>query len=725
MTTLSHDSGRSPIAEQAIMRATLVVTAAMTVAGGVAVSPTSAAAQFPPAPPPPAEMRPLQLPPFEEFELGNGLQVVLVPSQKLPLVSIAVTMPGGSAYDPPGKEGLADVMSDVLVKGTTTRSAEQIAATIERVGASLGASADEDFFTFSTAVLKEHVDLAMELMNDVLLNATFPAEEVDLTLTRLKSAIRAQEAQPGFLAARFFGAALYGERHPYGRTATSTSLSAIGRDDLVSFFQTQLRPRGSILVLAGDLTPSEARQLARRYFGPWNGVAAARENIPAARPRATEITLVNRPGSAQSNILVGNLTMRPGDRDYYAAVVANRVLGGGSASRLFQILREEKGWTYGAYSSQNRPAGMGRFQAQAEVRTEVTDSALTEMLHQLRRMRSEMVTDSELVAAKGFLLGSFPLQIQTPQQIASQVRSVKLLRLGDDYLPNYRNRLAAIDAAAIQSVAQRLIKPDSSVIVVVGDGQAVYDKLAAIAPVQIVDKDGNPLTAADLAPPANAVAFDLSQLRAGTDSFTMLVQGNPFGSLTHSYEMGTSTDGRATLTVSTSLALGPMGQQNSTLVLDAETLAPVSYQASGAMQGIQSNTDVQYAGDQVRGNTAFPDPQTRQLKEVTIDRTLEPNTLNSDLFQVVGGAFPLDAGASLTLSTYDPSQDELGSTTLSVEDGGSVTVGAGTFDTWKVTAEGGPAVLEYWISKDSPRHLVQFAIVGQPVTFELATSEWH
>ena len=297
-----------------------------------------------------------------------------------------------------GKAGLAGIVAELVLKGTASRSAEDIAAQIEGVGSSLNAGAGGDFLNLSTTVLKEHTDLAFELMGDVILNSTFPESEVQLFKTRTLSGLRAAEAQPAFLAGKFFDEALYGD-HPYGRTATSASVAGIDRADVVEYATARLRPRGSILVLAGDISLDQARELGERHFGAWTGSVSDDRPTEVPAARATEIILVNRPGSAQSNILVGNLTMRPGDTDYYSAVVANRVFGGGADARLFMILREEKGWTYGAYSNHSRPQGVGRFRSNTEVRTEVTDSALVELLHQIRRIRTEPVPDSNPLKA--------------------------------------------------------------------------------------------------------------------------------------------------------------------------------------------------------------------------------------------------------------------------------------------------------------------------------------
>lgn len=672
------------------------------------------AAQFPTRPPPPTELRAMQLPPFDEATLPNGLQIVVVENHRLPLVSISLTMLGGASHDPAGKEGLASLTSDLLLRGTTTRSADDIAAEIESVGARLNTGAGSDFFTLSTTVLKEHLDLAFDLIGDVLLRTTFPEEEVDLTRTRTLSGLRAQEAQPAFLAAKYFDAAVYGE-HPYGRTATSTSVGSITREDVVGYAADRLRPGGAVLVVSGDISMAEARDMAGRYFEGWSGTAAENRsvNVPDAKP--TGILLVNRPGSAQSNILVGNLTMRPGDADYYATVVANKIFGGGADSRLFLILREQNGWTYGAYSNHSRPEGVGRFQASTEARAEVTDSALAEILHQMRRLRTELVPAEELAGAKGFLVGSFPLSIQTPQQIAGRVRTVRLLGLGDDYLRTYRERLAAVDADGVMSVARRRVRPDSAVIVVVGDGAKIYDGLSAIASVRIIDAGGNPMTPSDLLATPESIVFDPSQLVVGRDSFAIIVQGNLFGALTRTIERSMQDD-RPVFLVKSEIQMGAMGGQSAEYVLDAASLDPITYEQSANQMGRTVQVQLTYGeGGRVTGSVSGAD-------EASIDTVFGTPVYDLDMLSTIVPTMALADGASFTLAIFQPTTQTFSQETVSVTDGGMVTVPAGEFDTWQVNVSGQLAWI-FMVSKADPRRVVKMEIAGQPLSFELAATE--
>jgi len=284
------------------------------------------------------------------------------------------------------------------------------------------------------------------------------------------------------------------------------------------------------------------RALTAQHFAGWTGYPAAAPAFGAPPSRARpDIVLVHRPGSVQSNIVVGNLTAGPGDPQVYAAMVANKVLGGGSDARLFDILREKKGWTYGAYSSLARPRGTGHFSATAEVRTEVTDSALVELMAQLRRLGSESVPATELENAKGALVGVFPLTVETAQQVAERVAFVKTRGLPADYLQTYRTRLGGVTAPTLQQAARRWVRPEQSLVVVVGDGQKVYEKLRAIGTVRIVTPQGDAMTPADLTPRATALALDVSRLAARRDSFVVRVQGNPLGASV--YELAREGDG--------------------------------------------------------------------------------------------------------------------------------------------------------------------------------------
>jgi zinc protease len=674
---------------------------------------TPAGAQYPTDPPAPAALAPLRFPPFGNARLANGLEIVLVENHRLPIVSVQLSIPTGAVHDPQGQRGLAEITAELLTKGTASRTADQLAAEIEGAGGSLTATSGEDFFTISSTVLADRAELAFTLIGDVLLNSTFPESELELARRRFLSALQVERSQPEALADRFFARAIYGA-HPYGSRNTEESVKAITPASVKQFAATNLKPGGSLLVVAGDIPLSRVQALAERNLGSWRGQVPARSYGQPPLPRATEILLVHRPGSEQANIMYGNLGLRPGAAEYYSVTVANKVLGGGADSRLFLILREQKGWTYGSYSSVSRPFDVGTFEATAEVRTAVTDSALTELLAQLRRVRTETVPDSELAAAKGFLTGVFPLSIETPQQIAGQVGTQKRLRLGDDYLQRYRERVSAVSAAQARQAAARLIRPDSAVIVVVGDGAQLYDKLTAIAPVKIVDVDGNALTKDDLTPTASDVNLDLAQIVARRDSFAFMVQGNNMGTQVSEIAM----EGDAFVFVER-VNIPMMGSGQETRVRMAPgTLALVSLEQTMRAAGQVAETRLTTVEGRLRGQ-AQSLGQGGKIDTVVVDTILAAGVFEMNQVQTVLPALSLAEGATLNLPVFDASKGAIKQVTFKVEGLEDVTVPAGTFPSFKVSMSGAdfPAVL--YVARDTPRRVVKIEVVGQPVTIEL------
>jgi zinc protease len=672
-----------------------------------------ATAQVPTEPPPAMPLAPPRFPPFREARLKNGLELVLVENHQLPIVSIRLSIPTGAVQDPAGQRGLADFVAELLTKGTSSRSAEQIAAEIEGAGGSLSADAGDDFLTISATVLADRTDLAFALLGEVLRDATYPDAELELARRRSLSALQFEKSQPEAIADRQFARAIY-RAHPYGSRPTEATLRAITRESVQRFAAEQLKPGGSLLVVAGDIDLDGVRKLAERHLGSWRGRVPARTYGEPPVPRATEILLVHRPGSEQSNIVYGNLGLRPGARDYYAATVANKVLGGGADARLFLILREQKGWTYGAYSRLERPYDVGTFQATAEVRTAVTDSALTELLAQIRRIRAETIPDSELAAAKGYLAGVFPLTIETPQQIAGQVALEKRLHLGDDYLERYRDRIDAVSATDARRAIAGIVRPDSAVIVVVGDGSKIYDKLTPIAPVRIVDVDGHPLSPDDLATAPEALSFDLEQLRARTDSFQVVIQGTPMGSQVS--ELREEADGLVYLERTAIPLIGLT--QETRVVMDPTSLAARSVDQNGRAAGQPAETHVTFAEGRVRGRAQTPG-MGGQPKVTEVDTTVAAGTLDVNQLQAVVPALPLAEGASFTAMVFNSADASIKPFTVAVESVEDVTVPAGTFSVFRVSLAGGSAPATLYVTRETPRRVVKLEIVGQPILFEL------
>jgi zinc protease len=688
------------------VRAVRGLAALLLVAGTLA-----AQEPFPTRAPAPARLRPVLFPAFREVALPNGMTLLLVENHEQPTLAISLSFRAGSAYDPAGKEGVAALVAELLTKGTPTRTADQIAAEIEGVGGSIGASAGDDFFTVSTDVLSDHADLAFNLLGDVTRRATYPADELELARTRFLSSLEVELSQAGNVAARAFQKEIYG-RNPYGRNTSVAAYRAITREDVVAFAGRRLRAGGSLLVVSGDITLPQARALATQAFGTWRGAAAPTSAFPAApTKRGTDILLVNRPGSVQSNIVIGNTTFTPTDSGYYAARIATHVLGGGSDSRLFMILREQKSWTYGAYAALRRNRGMGYWQATFEGRTEVTDSALAELLHQIDRVRTETFPDSELVAAKGFLVGSFPLTIETPRQIAQVVTNARLLGLGPDYIQRYRDRLTAVSGPRARAAAQRVYKRDALTIVVVGDAKAVYDRLKAIAPVRLVDVEGKAMDPAELNPTGGPVTFDRSQIVARSDSFQALVQGNVFGG----QSAKAVVDGDS-IVYSESTVIGPF-QQQSTVVLNRD-LSMRRTDQTGLVQGQRTEIHLVYAGGRVKGTSQSPLPGAAP-KTITVDTTVADGTIDDNALAVLLPALPLAQGQTFNLNVFSSGEGTTKVVSVKVTAIESVVVPAGTFPAYRLELSGMQLPIVMHVTQQAPRRIVRVAPTGAPLVFEL------
>jgi zinc protease len=663
----------------------------------------------------------VRFPPFVTARLPNGMDLIVVEQHKQPVVTVSLALPGGNSYEPADKVGLADFVAELLTKGTESRTADQISAQVEGAGGNVGAGADNDFLRVSFSALAENLPLALNVIADVVQHSTFPATEVELIRTRMLSTLQVELSQPASIADRIFRREVYGG-HPYGRSATPATLRAITREDVVQFFTQRVKPTGALLVVAGDVNAARVRQLAGEAFASWTGTPAAAAAPPAIPAHgATEIVLVHKPGAVQSNILAGFPFITPRDPAVYPLTIANKILGGGTDSRLFLILREQHGWTYGSYSYFSRPRGTGSFTASAEVRTVVTDSAVTEMLRQLNRIRTEVPADSEIAAAKNFLAGSFPLTIQTAQQIAGAVANARLLGLPDDYVIRYRERLAAVTKPQLAAAARAHFTTDKMAVLVVGDGPALLPKLKALGlPLRIVDVEGRPMTEADLTPRATAVAFAADRIVPVSLTYRVMVQGNPMGDATRTIARAT-VGGRAVLQFFGTTNIGPFVRQADTTVLDAPTLAPVSVRQAGTVQGQEAFVRLDYEGMHVRGQARVPGREGP--RNLTIDTTLAAGTLDDNQIEAVLTALPLAANARFTFAVYASGEGRVQTLTLAVAGEESATVPAGTFNCWRIDLTGGSQPMTFYVAKDAPFVLVKFEMVGMPVAFELVSRQ--
>ena len=435
--------------------------------------------QQPPAPLPP---RALNLPAPTETTLANGLRVVIVEQARLPLVSFRLAFRTGDAFDPPELPGLADLMSDMLVEGTETRTSRQIAEEVARFGATLSAGASSDYTTVAASSLSAYTEEVFELLADVALRPSFPEDELELVKANAQQNLIAQRAQPSFLASEAVARILFGE-HPYSVVSpTQQSLEALTREQLLSQHRAKFIPNNAVLLVGGDVRRDSLLSKIEELFGGWRQGEIAEPRFPpppALEGRAAYV--VNRPGSAQTNIVVANRGIRRTDPDYFPVLVMHTILGGTASARLFMNLREEKGYTYGAYSQLDARRYAGSFRATAEVRTPVTGASLKEIFYELERIRDEDVSEKELADAKSYLTGIFPIRLETQEGLVEQLLQIRMHDLAPDYLETYRDKILKVTREDIRRVANLYVTPGNAAVVLVGDASDVREQAAPYA----------------------------------------------------------------------------------------------------------------------------------------------------------------------------------------------------------------------------------------------------
>jgi zinc protease len=443
----------------------------------------------PPAPLPP---RPIVIPTPRETVLANGLKIVVVEDHRLPLVNYRLAFRVGTAFDPPQIPGLTDLLAGLLPEGTQARTSRELADEVARMGANLSAGANSDYTIVAASALSQFNKEILDLMAEVVLQPSFPENEVELAKQNTKESLRQQRAQPSFLASEMVSRVMFGD-HPYAIVApTPESIDRSSREEFVRFHRTNFVPNNAVFIAVGNVKYDEIVKKLESLFSTWERGADLVTDFPAppARDKRTAY-LVDRRGSAQSNIVIANSGIVRTSPDYFPMLLMHTVLGANASSRLFMNLREEKGYTYGAYTNLDARRTAGTFRATAEVRTPVTGDSLKEFFYELNRIRTDLVSDKEINDAKSYLTGVFPIRLETQEGLTDQLVQIKMLNLPDDYLQHYRDRVQAVTVAEIQRVANKYVKPDEAAVIVVGDGSAVLDQIKPYVPdIEIYNTSG-------------------------------------------------------------------------------------------------------------------------------------------------------------------------------------------------------------------------------------------
>lgn len=444
--------------------------------------------------PEPAPAKSIQIGDYESFTLKNGMKVFVVENHKLPRVTLSLVfdhepvMEGDNA-------GYIDMVGTMLRRGTTTRTKEQLDEAIDFIGGSLGASATSVF----ASSLTKHQDKLLELMADIIFNPVFPEEELDKIKTQTISGLAANKEDANSISRNVTTALVYGKSHPYGTLTTEESVGNIKIEDIKNYYQTYFKPNIAYLAIVGDITKKEAQKLVKKYFSKWEKgeIPTPTYEMPKA-PEKTFVALVDKPSAVQSVInITYPVELKTGTPDVIKARVLNQILGGGSSARLFVNLREDKGFTYGAYSSLSSDKLVGSFSANASVRNEVTDSVFHEFILELEKIRTEDVTEDEINLAKSSISGSFARSLERPQTVARFAINTARYNLPEDYYSSYLKKVQSVSIADVKATAEKYIHPDKAYFTVVGKASEIKDKLTAFGEVKYFDNYGNEYTPSD------------------------------------------------------------------------------------------------------------------------------------------------------------------------------------------------------------------------------------
>jgi len=436
----------------------------------------------------------INLPPIQKRTLSNGLPVWVVEAHKVPLVQVNLVVQAGSGDDPAGKFGLASLTAAMLDEGAGSRSALEIADAVDYLGADLQTTSSPDASAVRLNVPAARLRDALPIMADVALRPTFPPQDLDRLRQERLTALLQARADPAQVIPFAFQRVVFGPTHRYGtgQAGTEATLKAFAPQDLQAFHAAMYQPSNATLLVVGDITADVALPLLEQQFGAWKAAAPVRRTpVPtAAQPTQGQITIVDVPMAAQSQIRIGWVGVPRSTPDYFTLQVLNTILGGSFTSRLNQNLREEHGYAYGASSRFDMRLSAGPFMAAAGVQTDKTAESLQEFFKELNGIHA-LVGPDELTKAKNYVALSFPSEFETIGDLAAHLEELVVYKLPDDYFERYVPNIQAVTAAAVQKAAATYIQPKKFAVVVVGDRKTIEPKIRALnlGPIQFLTVD--------------------------------------------------------------------------------------------------------------------------------------------------------------------------------------------------------------------------------------------
>ena len=451
-------------------------------------------------PPAPAAPRQPQIPKPSEKTLANGLRVIVVETHNVPLVSARLLVKTGAGADPAGLAGLASTTAALLEKGTTTKSAEQIARGVEALGASLDSSTAFDSSNVDLNVMSSKLPEAMAFLADVVRHPTFKKDEIEREKLQTLDSLEVDLAEPSSLATFVTSRVVFGES-PYGHNLDGTpeSIKRITRADVTRFHTRYYRPENAVLVMAGEVKAADAFALAQKLFGTWKGTGAKPADAkPKGLPTASKVVVIDMPDAGQAAVYVARAGLRRADPAYFAAQVANSVLGGGYSARLNQEIRIKRGLSYGASSQFDFRRDVGPFTAGTQTKNESAAEVAGILVDEMNRLAAESVDESELTPRKAVLIGDFARSLETSSGLVHRLATLALYGLPLNQITQYISSVQAITGAQVRDVSRTHLAgaPD---VIIVGDAKKFLDPLKArFKEVEVIPVDELDLNAGSL-----------------------------------------------------------------------------------------------------------------------------------------------------------------------------------------------------------------------------------
>ncbi|MBS1820283.1 MAG: insulinase family protein [Acidobacteria bacterium] len=456
------------------------------------------------SPPRPLAARPWTFPAYEIRTLDNGLQVVAVLHHEQPVISMRMIVRAGAAQDPREKLGVANLVASLLDQGSGARSAREVQDEIDYMGGSMSAGTGTDLTYANVLVMKDGFEPGLRILSDMVRRPTFASEEIDRQRQQVLSTLRVNVESPEYIADAVFDRMVYGF-HPYGlpQNGTADSVTSITRDDLVRFHGSYFVPNNAILAVVGDITADEAFGMVRKVFGDWQKRDLPPTQFVAPPDPMRRVIVVNKPDAVQTEVRAGHIGVKRNHQDYMALNLALRILGGEGANRLHQVLRTERGLTYGAKAEMDALLEAGDFEASTNTRSDATGEVLRLMVDEFWKLQRERVGERELGGVQAYMSGSFPITIETPDGIATQVLNVLFYGLPIEQLQSYRERVSAVRPDDIERVSRYYLRPERLSIVLVGNASAFLSQLKGLGftNVEVIDIADLDLLTADFRKP--------------------------------------------------------------------------------------------------------------------------------------------------------------------------------------------------------------------------------